>query len=402
MLSLQSKWGYFVSKSNAQIMQHEVDQSGVETLDTMEKIRAAKAEILDEYLAGHTYPWVIGYSGGKDSTLLVQLVIETILELAPSERQRPIHIISNDTLVESPPLAKYVDKMLVSLRKASQDLGLPITVEKTVPAYDQTFWVNIIGRGYPPPNRSFRWCTDRMKIQPTSNYILNQVSEFGKVILLIGVRRSESATRAASVKRHSNGERLHPHSELQGCLVFRPIVEFDTNEVWQILLQRKPPWGGSHRDLVTLYRNAQGGECPLVIDKSQAPSCGTSSSRFGCWTCTVVTKDRSMEGLVDSGFDELEPLLDFRDWLAEIRNDETLRMAVRRNGKMSYKQDGSLIPGPYTLAARQTILNKLLEIQAAVGETLITTEEIDIIRNIWSADATSNVESFAAEIPTEA
>jgi DNA sulfur modification protein DndC len=204
----------------------------------------------------------------------------------------------------------YIDKMLARLQAAAESLHLPIVTVKTAPAPDQTFWVNLIGRGYPAPTRMFRWCTDRMKIAPTSNYIRNKVTESGKVILLLGVRRAESANRAVTMNRHPNvaGSRLNPHDDLTGCMVFRPLIEMTTDDVWSLLLQRKPPWGGSHRELVALYSDAQGGECPLVMDKSQAPSCGTSSSRFGCWTCTVVEKDRSLEGFIDAGFENMAPL----------------------------------------------------------------------------------------------
>jgi DNA sulfur modification protein DndC len=277
---------------------------------TLERLQAVQTEIREEYLAPHTDPWILGYSGGKDSTLLVQLVFEMLLDLAPSDRTRPVHVLCNDTLVESPILMAYIDKMLGRLQGAAESLHLPVVVVKTAPDPDQTFWVNLIGRGYPAPTRMFRWCTDRMKIAPTSNYIRNKVSENGEVILLLGVRRAESANRAVTVNRHPNtaGSRLNPHDDMKGCMVFRPLIDMTTDDVWLLLLQRTPPWGGSHRELVTLYRNAQGGECPLVIDKSQAPSCGTSSSRFGCWTCTVVEKDRSMEGFIEAGCENMQAM----------------------------------------------------------------------------------------------
>ena len=142
-------------------------------------------------------------------------------------------------------------------------------------------------------------------------------------------------------------------------MVFRPLIDMTTDDVWLLLLQRTPPWGGSHRELVTLYRNAQGGECPLVIDKSQAPSCGTSSSRFGCWTCTVVEKDRSMEGFIDAGYENMEPLMEFRDWLAKFRNERAKRMIERRDGRIALMGDGiTTSPGPFTLEARQEILTR--------------------------------------------
>lgn len=376
-----------------------LDTPREESIDNaLEKLRTAKQDLAEEYTdSSQSYPWIIGYSGGKDSTLLVQLVFEMLMERAPSDRARPIHVICNDTLVESPILAAYVDKMLTRLGNAAKALGFPVTVYKTHPLLEQTFWVNLIGRGYPAPTRAFRWCTDRMKIQPTSNYIRTQVDSNGHVILLLGVRRDESATRSASIGRHENTirGRLNPHSDLKGCLVYRPITEFLTDEVWALLLQRPPPWGGSHRELVTLYRNAKGGECPLVMDKSQAPSCGTASSRFGCWTCTVVEKDRSMEGFVEAGFENLEPLLRFREWLAESRNDPKKRMVERRNGAVTYFKNAqgeeAHVMGPYTLDFRQEMLDKLLLLQAEVDVPLISDDEVLAIRRIWADDAVRRV-----------
>lgn len=356
---------------------------------TLERLHVAQAEISEEYLTTHTHPWIIGYSGGKDSTLLVQLVFEMLLDLAPGDRTRPVHVLCNDTLVESPILMAYIDKMLARLQTAAESLHLPIVVVKTTPDPDQTFWVNLIGRGYPAPTRMFRWCTDRMKIAPTSNYIRNKVSENGEVVLLLGVRRAESANRAVTMNRHPNaaGSRLNPHDDMKGCMVFRPLIDMTTDDVWLLLLQRTPPWGGSHRELVTLYRNAQGGECPLVLDKSQAPSCGTSSSRFGCWTCTVVDKDRSMEGFIDAGYEKMEPLMEFRDWLAKFRNERSKRMIERRNGRIALMGDGvTTVAGPFTLEARQEILTRLLEVQTEVGMPLISTDEIARIKAMWAED----------------
>lgn len=350
------------------------------------KLDAIRSDLREEYGQPHSTPWIIGFSGGKDSTLLAHLVFEMVLELPPSQRRRPIHLVANDTLVESPVLARHLDSVLERISHAVRPLRLPVTVAKTTPAVSETFWVNLVGRGYPSPSRIFRWCTDRMKIKPTTRYIQDQVNAAGEAILLLGVRRTESSQRRQSFLRHENGQRLNQHTSLMGCMVYRPIVELDTDEVWQILLQSPPPWGGSHRDLVTLYRNAGGAECPLVTDKSEAPSCGSSSSRFGCWTCTVVDKDRSAAAFVEAGFGDLEPLLEFRDWLKEVREDNSKRMERRRNGALNFVGEGRLIPGPFTLAARQEILERLLAVQEEVGFPLITPEEIELIKEIWVQD----------------
>ena len=281
----------------------------------------------------------------------------------------------------------HIAEVQAELRQAAEAWRLPVTVVTTRPDPDATFWVNLIGRGYPSPNRSFRWCTDRMKIQPTSRYIREQVAASGEVILLLGVRRDESATRAASVARYDNGERLNRHNDLPGCMVYRPILELSTDSVWEILGSTPPPWGGSHRALIQLYRDAGGGECPVVTQKSDAPSCGTTSSRFGCWTCTVVEKDRSLEGFVEAGFAEFGPLIGFRDWLASIRNDPHRRQARRRDGRFMITSDGVFVPGPFTLDARREILERLLALQQHVERTLITSEELARIKSIWAEDA---------------
>src|SRR5690554_3303803 len=112
-----------------------------------------------------------------------------------------------------------------------------------------------------------------MKIRPTTRYIQEQVSASGEAILLLGVRRAESSARAKNARRYDNGGRLNSHNDIAGCSVFRPILELTTEEVWVTLTLSRPPWGGDHRDLLLLYKNAQGGECPLIVDKNDAPSC---------------------------------------------------------------------------------------------------------------------------------
>lgn len=354
--------------------------------DYDELIAVVRADLRDEYLQDHATPWIVGYSGGKDSTLVLHLCFEMLLSLPPSRRRREIHVVANDTLVESPLVVSHIRNSLAKIQSAADVLDLPIKTAVTTPEANQSFWVNIIGRGYPSPNRTFRWCTDRMKIMPTSKYIRERVNDAGQVILLLGVRRSESAVRSGTVAKYDNGERLNKHNDLAGCLVYRPIVELSTDDVWEYLSAHQPPWGGTHGHLIKLYRDASGGECPIVTQKADAPSCGTNSSRFGCWTCTVVDKDRSLEGFVEAGFTEFGPLLDFRDWLITIRNDPQRRLARRRNGRVTITDTGVFIPGPFTMATRTEILEKLLSLQEEVGIDLISKEELNLIKQIWAED----------------
>lgn len=351
-------------------------------------------DIRQEYLLpDQNYPWIVGFSGGKDSTLVAHLVFETLLSIAPSRRTRLVHIVSNDTLVESPLVMAHLHKVQMQIKQAAEALGLPITVATTQPDLTQSFWVLLIGKGYPTPNQTMRWCTERLKIQPTSGYILDKVSAHGAAILVLGVRKDESNSRKRNIEKHQNiaDSNLTPHSTLPGAFIYRPIVELTTDDVWELLGEHTPPWGGSHRDLIQLYRDAEGGECPVVMSKDDAPGCGTNSSRFGCWTCTVVEKDKSLQGFVDSGMHEYTVLIAFRDWLKTIRNDPAYRQVERRNGRVQFDGNGNHIPGPFTVEARQMILDKLLETQERYGEMLILPEEIELIRREWSSSLMHNI-----------
>ena len=356
----------------------------------IERIRTAENAIESAYLKKGAEPWVIAYSGGKDSTLLLQLVWEMLVKIPEEERKRKVYVIANDTLVESPLVIKHLSNTFVAIEKSALKQNLPFEFKITKPNVDQTFWVNVIGRGYIPPTRNFRWCTDRMKILPTNRLIKNLIANHKAVILLIGTRKSESISRKRNMDRHGvSSRKMNPHSTIEGCYVFTPIADIQNDDVWITLMQRPPPWGGTHRDLITLYRNAKGGECPLVMSKDDAPSCGTGSPRFGCWTCTVIQKDSSLEGLIDSGYgdtDIFSQLFDFRERLIELREDKKNRQSVRRNGSTKYRPNGNLVMGPFTLDIRKKILDELLVLQKNIDQRLISESEIDIIRDIWRRD----------------
>lgn len=345
-----------------------------------------------EYLSNiQDYPWIIGFSGGKDSTVVAQAVFEALMQVPPSLRRRHVHLVSNDTLVESPMVMAHLAKVQSAIASMAESFRLPVTVVTTRPALDRTFWTLLIGRGYPSPNQSMRWCTDRLKIQPTSRYILDNVSMHGAAIVVLGVRLDESESRRNSINKFQNLENsnLTPHSVLPGAFIYRPIVHLSIDDVWEVLGSCEPPWGGTHRDLIQLYRDAEGGECPVVLSREEAPGCGTSNSRFGCWTCTVVEKDKSLQGFVDVGNHHFSALIEFRQWLKDIRNDPRYRSIERRNGEITFNARGEQIkhiPGPFTIQARKMILERLLRTQKKYGDQLISPEEVEIIYTTWAEE----------------
>jgi DNA sulfur modification protein DndC len=109
----------------------------------------------DEYLQPRTSPWAIGFSGGKDSTLVTHLALQMLLDLPPDQRTRPVHIVANDTLVESPLVIHHLYKTTEQIAAAARRLQLPVTVKITSPEHTQTFWANlsaeqIVLRSSPP------------------------------------------------------------------------------------------------------------------------------------------------------------------------------------------------------------------------------------------------------------
>ncbi len=353
-------------------------------------IKQLEAEVIDQYLNDESdRPWIIGFSGGKDSTMLLQLVWYALLKVPAELRRRHIYVVCNDTLVENPKIAQFIRVTLKNIQTAAARQSFPLTVHETAPKLEETFWVNLLGKGYPAPNNKFRWCTERLKINPTTEFIKTKIDETGEVIILLGTRSAESTNRARSIKKHAvKGERLRKHV-LPNAYVFAVIKDVETEELWQYLLQVNPPWGGTNRDLVTLYRNANGGDCPLVIDTT-TPSCG--NSRFGCWVCTVVNRDRSMEALIDNGEDWMEPLSAFRDLLQETRNEREWRQMQRRNSDTV----GEDVWGPYYPEKRALLLKALLEAQKEVQAydpelVLINYQELVAIQVIWHRDSIFNL-----------
>ena len=374
--------------------EHEESQSldGACSIFDLRSLGDIYAEIQELYLSDNR-SWIIGYSGGKDSTTIVQLVWNALRHLTPEQRKKTVYVISSDTLVETPVISDIINRNLNLMNKAAQEQRLPIQAVKLYPKIEDSFWVLMIGKGYPAPSKSFRWCTDRLKIRTSDTFILNKVSEHGEVILVLGVRKSESSARAQLMNLYKiKGSLLSRHSKFARSFVYTPIEDFSKDDVWTYLLQNPCPWGGNNRELLALYKNADAGECPLVVDE-YSPPCG--NSRFGCWVCTVVTKDKAIMGLIDSGEEWLEPLLNYRNMLAETQEKEKkpiYREYKRMNGKIKYKRDGSgeLIRGPYKLGYCKHLLRELLKTQQEIRRIgpnpslqLILPEELHEIRRIW-------------------
>ena len=101
-----------------------------------EVIDSARDDYLDE---SQRFPWIIGFSGGKDSTLVVHAVIDALMSIPPSRRTRPVHVVSNDTLVESPVVVAHLDKVTKAIRQAAENRSLPIALARATPDITKSF-----------------------------------------------------------------------------------------------------------------------------------------------------------------------------------------------------------------------------------------------------------------------
>ncbi|MBM9606730.1 DNA phosphorothioation system sulfurtransferase DndC [Desulfopila inferna] len=344
-------------------------------------------------------PWIIGYSGGKDSTAVLQLVWMALESIPSKSRKNKVHVISTDTLVENPVVASWVSKQLRRMDEQATLLGLPLETHRLTPELEDSFWVNLIGKGYPAPRPKFRWCTSRLKINPSNKFITEIIKKHGEAILALGMRKAESSMRAMSMDNIEKRlgrvqEYLTPNASLPNSYVFTPIENWENDDVWQFLLHSsQTPWDTDNSNLLDFYKGAtKDRECPMAITTG-TPSCG--DSRFGCWVCTMVSQDRSMLAMIQNDQEKewMQPLLEYRDSF-NIKEDRERRDFRRIDGRVQLFKDRA-IHGPYWQDDREDLLRRLLQVQEHVKSNkpedvpdfdIITIKELKAIREVWRED----------------
>lgn len=349
-------------------------------------------EIIEEMMVVYQHdqrPWMIGFSGGKDSTLLCCLVFEMLQRLPRSKRHKNVFIVSSDTMVENPIVRDYMHRMSNMINSAGAELNIKADI--IYPKIEDSFWSKVIGLGYPTPEPpGFRWCTERLKIHPMNAYTLEKIRTNGEVVLLLGVRKAESVYRANNIKaREIEGKLLVPHNDINNAYIYNPLTEIPNEEVWKYLLKDSgiTPWGSDNKYLFSLYQGENLGEEQSVvgeIDEEKIPV--TGNSRFGCWICTMVKEDKSLKAFIDKGETWLIPLREYRNWLIDLRNTPAARDTKRRNGSMYRRPDGELGLGPFTMETRKLMLRRLLELEKATKLTLISMDELRYIDYLWDTE----------------
>lgn len=377
-----------------------------------------------------TRDWAVAWSGGKDSTCVLSMVTKMLEQLEPEQRNRMIHAVMSDTVVENPNLETYMHSQVEQLEKYIAKKDLPITVSLVTRELEQSYFYLILGRGYflPQNNGAGRWCTDRLKLQPQNK----KLKEINPSYILIGTRSSESEKRRQSIEKWTGKNdlsyKIGDHANLTQSKTFMPIVDFTIEDVWNYLAKERLPWGSSHA-VRTLYREATG-ECgftnPKATEKkaSKSESCG---ARFGCWTCPVVLNDRSTEVMSDT-HPWMKPLSEWRmlqlkvfgDYipvkpLGQKRKDRSevlkqwreINKEIKKVSKSGHKRNGNPMvdkttgeirvdQGTVTVEAREYLFEELIKTENEVNKIrdkmglfplkLISDAEIHMIKKMWETD----------------
>ncbi len=330
------------------------------------RIEEIRADITRSYLADDR-PWAVAYSGGKDSTATLQLVLETVAR----NPRKQVHVLYADTRVEPPPVIAQARMLMGKIRRWAHTNQLPIRVRIAYPRPQDNFFVLVLGKGYLPPTRWFRWCTERLKVRPIKTHVRRVIEQSGTCVVLLGMRRKESQERDRRLnsKGYTN---WMPFEGLQGAVIYAPIFDLSVEDVWSFLLDNDPPWGMNHNELRHLYTGGNA-SCSLF--------CG--GIRFGCWVCTVVKKDRCTQGLAElPGWEWLDDLLAYRDLLLRTRWDPATRLTRRRNGKEYL--------GPLNLRTRKFLYRKLKNLEERTGATFLTSGDEEAIGELWARQQRGN------------
>jgi len=312
-------------------------------------------------MAGKGYVhWIVTFSGGKDSTTTLIVALETALLC--SELIERIDIVYSDTMIEIPLIRQFALSFLKSVESMERISRLPMYYHIACPNVEQRFWVCLLGKGYPPPHQRFRWCTRRLKIEPVENALRAFVKP-RRTMILTGVRFGESRARDTRLRQScrrggecGQGAWFEYSSRLQAAYV-APIVEWSECDVWDFLQLHAPALGYPTRHIEKDVYNGR-------------------ETRFGCWMCTVVRQDRTMEKITAlPQWSHLKPLLDFRQRVKELAGCPESRV-LRPDGK----------PGRLTLATRRRLLDELLKLQTIVGMEIVSSDEIAVIQQYWEKE----------------
>ena len=368
-------------------------------------------DLLNEY-GPRFRRWRIAWSGGKDSTAVVTLIVYLISAGLVKGPVDGLEVLYADTRMELPPLWLAAQ----DIRWDLEERGYPVRV--VMAPVEKRFLPYILGRGVPPPNNTtFRWCTRQIKIDPMRAALAEiGASEADPILMLTGVRLGESAARDARIAlscsskggtecgaaqfqamagtTDDSGPKYYQPPGGDGLATMAPIIHWRICHVWEWLSGWAPKeeFGGWETEALA---NAYGGR-----DGDEAQEVG---ARTGCVGCPLASVDGALDAILKlPKWAYLAPLKELRPvyrWLREPRN--RLRKSEPeklKSGKLS--MSGQRM-GPIVLTARTEALQRIVDIQARINDAakagkrpmidLLNAEEVAFIEaqiaaGVWPED----------------
>jgi len=312
------------------------------------------AQSLQAFGSGHRH-WAIAYSGGKDSSATVSVVVH-LIETGVIHRPESLTVLYADTRQEIPPLHFSAMKMLDWLNQRGIDTQI------VLPKLDDRFFVYMFGRGVPPPNNNtLRWCTPQIKVEPMVNALKALRDEHGEKFLIItGVRVGESAARdqriALSCGRNGAecGQGWFQETTPESVAdTLAPLLHWRVCHVWDWLMFDAPALGFPTNLVAEVY----GGEAAQEMN-----------ARTGCIGCPLAERDIALDYVIGlPQWEYLAPLKRLKPLYRELRQFKfRLQKVGERNsdGRLSSNPNRK---GPLTLHARRYGLSAVLDVQDEIN-----------------------------------
>lgn len=373
------------------------------TVPVLLKYQKQIIEIMFLYLYDNR-PLSIAYSGGKDSTVALDIALKALLlikEIYGADKlNKKSFVLFSDTLMELDPVIIGILDSLENVKEFCNLNNLNVQVEKVSPDLKNTFWSLILGKGYVLPSKNNRFCSERLKVMPQQSKIEEILSTYEGFIAITGQRADESQDRKERLEAHTIEGSFKSH-DYKGCHLYTPIEKLNSNQVWDYIYNHSFDWVDKNY-LGKVYAEAtgDGDECKslLIGFEASAPGC-SRSGRFGCWICPLhFNKDKTLNNL-GKKHTYLKKMEQFRNWLVEdatgvwnwkrdyfIHGKHRMKMYDIENHRY-----GMQLPGGYSLQYRKNILVRLMDLELEVlkdrnGKYLISDEELSYIQEIWIED----------------
>ncbi len=371
-------------------------------------------EVLSNYYLNDTRAFCVAYSGGKDSTAVVYLVIKMLRHLQSQNLpiDKTVYFINSNTLAELPPMLKHLRTSLQAIYNYGVEHDLPIKVKEVSPEDQHTLNVQLLGVGMPPPSPSFRWCTDKLKVKPIDAYI-NDMFKDGQFISIIGSRRDESAQRSHSLdKRATVTKFVKSNDRYPQAINLMPIEYWTTKNVWEFLFTEENSIINT-TNLWNLYSDASSknaSECVFTAAGGQEiteGNLGCGVSRFGCWQCYVTRdNDKSLDGLLNSKkYSDLDLYKNYRDYYWNMTQEGWHKTrdvySHKHQGQELYNKSktsplyGATMPKGLKLPLRINAFKAFMELQSKIDEEIITLNEIILIQKRWFFEGDLTLSAFS-------